>query len=469
MNSYADVDGIPAGASRGGSPDLLRGHARLRRLRLLRLHAPSTSFVDRQRVAADAAEAGRLAIAGRPRRRAARSRTAYGDVLAAEVERGAVDRGTSTRLCPAGAAGEVRGRAVRAPVPDRAHRRARGRGRGRELSRELARRSIVLARNDGILPLTPGEARRRRDRPARRRAVAAVPDLHLPVVARSRRVHVLRRARHHERCRRDGRGLVQQPCSRRGSTEPGPRALRRAVARRRDRRVRPTVQAAPGCTLTRDLGTTSSTARWPRPGRRRRACSRWAAPACGSPASGPRARPATPPTSRCRPPRCGWPRRSSQPARRWWSSSSRAAAYALPQVVQDAAAIVVAPYAGAVRHAGDRRRALRRGQPLRQAAVQRAAARRPDPGLPPPESRLRLPQAVAARRLPALSRHAGDTAVAVRPWAQLHHVRPVATSTAAPTSTRTARPSVSATVDQHRRPGRGDGGPALPAGQHPGG
>ena len=62
MNSYADVDGVPAGASREVLTDLLRGHARLRRLRDLRL--PTLEhLVDRQKLARRPGEAGRLALA----------------------------------------------------------------------------------------------------------------------------------------------------------------------------------------------------------------------------------------------------------------------------------------------------------------------------------------------------------------------------------------------------------------------
>ena len=121
-------------------------------------------------------------------------------------------------------------------------------------------------------------------------------------------------------------------------------------------------------------------------------------------------------------------------------------AYALPQVIQDAAAIVVAPVRRPVRHPIDRRRPLRGGEPVGEAALQRAPAQRPDPGLPPPEGGLRLPQPAAARRHAALPRHGGHPAVAVRARAELHHVRPRATWTAGRTSTPTGTARISATV-----------------------
>ena len=54
---------------------------------------------------------------------------------------------------------------------------------GSELSQELARRSIVLAQNDGILPLSARRSRHRRYRPPCGRAIAAVSDLYLRLLA----------------------------------------------------------------------------------------------------------------------------------------------------------------------------------------------------------------------------------------------------------------------------------------------
>jgi beta-glucosidase len=89
MNSYSDVDGVPAGISKEVLVNLLRDTLGFDGF-VSSDYMTLDHLVDRQRVAADAAEAGRLAIAASldvenpvP--------FGYGDVLAAEVERGAVD------------------------------------------------------------------------------------------------------------------------------------------------------------------------------------------------------------------------------------------------------------------------------------------------------------------------------------------------------------------------------------------
>ena len=59
----------------------------------------------------------------------------------------------------------------------------------RELAREIARKSLVLLRNDGTLPLAQDSGSRRRDRPVRRRRAQPLRRLRLPgpcrVVART--------------------------------------------------------------------------------------------------------------------------------------------------------------------------------------------------------------------------------------------------------------------------------------------
>jgi len=155
MNSYSDLDGVPVGASREILTDLLRGTLGFEGF----VSADYTTlehFVDRQHVARDRAEAGRLAIAAgldveNP------VPFGYGDVLAREVERGAVDHEhleTSVR------------RVLRAkfelglfenPYPAQSIDVRAVAEEGRDLSAELARRSVVLARNTGLLPLTSGD------------------------------------------------------------------------------------------------------------------------------------------------------------------------------------------------------------------------------------------------------------------------------------------------------------------------
>jgi beta-glucosidase len=152
MNSYGDVDGIPAGASPEVLQDLLRDTLGFEGF-ISSDYTTLDQFVDRQRVAADAAQAGRLAIeAGldvelpKP--------YGYGDVLAAEVNNGNVDV-RHVDLCV--------WRVLRAkfevglfehPYPTEHIDVTAVSGEGSYLSQELARRAIVLGKNDGILPLT---------------------------------------------------------------------------------------------------------------------------------------------------------------------------------------------------------------------------------------------------------------------------------------------------------------------------
>ncbi|MFF0700020.1 glycoside hydrolase family 3 N-terminal domain-containing protein [Streptomyces tendae] len=154
MNSYSDVDGVPPTASREVLTDLLRGTLGFEGF-VTSDYTSLDHLVDRQRVAADPAEAGRLAIAAgldteNP------SAYGYGPVLAAEVERGAVDPGyleTAVR------------RVLRAkfelglfenPYPAESIDVRAVAAEGTELSRELARRSVVLLKNEGVLPLATG-------------------------------------------------------------------------------------------------------------------------------------------------------------------------------------------------------------------------------------------------------------------------------------------------------------------------
>jgi len=155
MNSYADLDGVPVGASREILTDLLRGTLGFEGF-VTSDYMTLEHFVDRQHAARDRAEAGRLALtAGLDTENPVPF--GYGDVLAVEVERGAVDAAhleTSVR------------RVLRAkfelglfenPYPsERIDVRAVA-DEGRDLALELARRSVVLAGNDGILPLVAGE------------------------------------------------------------------------------------------------------------------------------------------------------------------------------------------------------------------------------------------------------------------------------------------------------------------------
>lgn len=151
MNSYADIDGVPVAASREVLTDLLRGTLGFKGF-VTSDYTTLEQFIDRQRVAADPAEAGRLALAAgldteNP------MPFGYGDVLAGEVARGAVDRSlleTAVR------------RILRAkfdlglfenPYPSETIDVQSAADEGVDLSKELARRSVVLVKNDGTLPL----------------------------------------------------------------------------------------------------------------------------------------------------------------------------------------------------------------------------------------------------------------------------------------------------------------------------
>jgi beta-glucosidase len=154
MNSYADVDSVPVGASRAVLTDLLRDTLGFTGF-VSSDYTTTQHLVQRQKVAVDAAEAGRLALAAGldvelP------TEFAYGSVLAEEVRRGAV---------PMAEVDVAVERVLRAkfdlglfdnPYPRESIDLDATNRDGDELSLELARRSVVLARNEALLPLTPG-------------------------------------------------------------------------------------------------------------------------------------------------------------------------------------------------------------------------------------------------------------------------------------------------------------------------
>ncbi|MET9761726.1 glycoside hydrolase family 3 N-terminal domain-containing protein [Streptomyces sp. NPDC006372] len=154
MNSYADVDGIPVGVSREVLTDLLRGVLGFDGF-ISSDYTTLEQVVDRQRVAADAGEAACLAISAgldvempKP--------YAYGQVLAQQVEQGKADvRDVDTSVLRVLKAKFELG-LFENPYPAEHIDVAAVAAEGTELSHELARRSVVLAKNDGILPLVPG-------------------------------------------------------------------------------------------------------------------------------------------------------------------------------------------------------------------------------------------------------------------------------------------------------------------------
>ena len=154
MNSYSDVDGVPAAANPDVLTTLLRdtlgfdGFVSSDYMTLEHIH-------NRQRAAASPADAGRLTIA-------AGLDTefpipyGYGDVLVGEVEAGRVDIADVDRSVRRILTAKFRLGLFENPYPAERIEIAEVAVEGRELSRELARRAVVLVKNDGLLPLAPG-------------------------------------------------------------------------------------------------------------------------------------------------------------------------------------------------------------------------------------------------------------------------------------------------------------------------
>ncbi|OHV31071.1 beta-glucosidase [Parafrankia soli] len=154
MNSYADVDGVPAGASPEVLQDLLRDTLGFDGF-VSSDYTTLEQLVDRQRITKDAAEAGRLAIrAGLDVEMP--NPYGYGDVLAAEVERGVVDVRHVDDCVRRVLRAKFEVGLFEHPYPVESIDVAAAAREGADLSLELARRSIVLGQNNGILPLTPG-------------------------------------------------------------------------------------------------------------------------------------------------------------------------------------------------------------------------------------------------------------------------------------------------------------------------
>jgi beta-glucosidase-like glycosyl hydrolase len=154
MNSYSDIDGIPAGGSPEVLQDLLRDTLGFEGF-VSSDYGTTERLVNQQQAATDAAQAGRLAIeAGldvefpNP--------FGYGDVLAAEVERGAVDVRQIDRCVRRVLRAKFEVGLFEHPYPTERIDIAVVAREGDDLSQELARRSIVLAKNSGLLPLSPG-------------------------------------------------------------------------------------------------------------------------------------------------------------------------------------------------------------------------------------------------------------------------------------------------------------------------
>ncbi|MET0861381.1 MAG: glycoside hydrolase family 3 N-terminal domain-containing protein [Microbacterium sp.] len=154
MNSYSDVDGVPAAAN----PEVLTG--------LLRDTLGFDGFVSsdymtlehihtRQRAATSPGDAARLTIAAGLDTEFP-TPYGYGDTLVAEVEAGRASIADVDRSVRRILTAKFRLGLFENPYPSEHIDLQAVADEGRELSQELARRSVVLVKNDGVLPLAAG-------------------------------------------------------------------------------------------------------------------------------------------------------------------------------------------------------------------------------------------------------------------------------------------------------------------------
>jgi beta-glucosidase len=154
MNSYADVDGVPVGISRELLTDLLRDTLGFEGF-VSSDYMTVEQVVTRQRAASTPGEAARLAIVAGldvelPKQ------YGYGSVLAEEVLNGRLDVSAVDACVRRVLRFKFELGLFENPYPQEHIDVAATAAEGRDLSRQLARRSVVLAKNDGILPLSPG-------------------------------------------------------------------------------------------------------------------------------------------------------------------------------------------------------------------------------------------------------------------------------------------------------------------------
>ncbi|MEA5116790.1 MAG: glycoside hydrolase family 3 N-terminal domain-containing protein [Propionicimonas sp.] len=154
MNSYSDVDGIPAALSRAVLTDLLRTTLGFTGFVSADYGAIEQSF-SRQKAARTPGEAGRLALhAGLDTEFPAPF--GFGDTLVTEVEAGRIDGSEVDLAVHRVLAAKFRLGLFENPYPAESIDIAAIADEGAETSRELAHRSVVLLENDGLLPLSPG-------------------------------------------------------------------------------------------------------------------------------------------------------------------------------------------------------------------------------------------------------------------------------------------------------------------------
>ena len=154
MNSYADVDGVPAGISREILTDLLRGTLGFDGF-VSSDYTTVEHVVTRQRAASTPGEAGRLAITAGLDVELPKA-YGYGNALADEVRSGNLDiRDVDTCVRRVLQAKFELG-LFENPYPQEHIDVVAIADEGKNLSRELARRSVTLVKNGGILPLPRG-------------------------------------------------------------------------------------------------------------------------------------------------------------------------------------------------------------------------------------------------------------------------------------------------------------------------
>ena len=320
----------------------------------------------------------------------------YGDVLAAEVERGAVDIRHVDRCVWRVLRAKFEVGLFEHPYPTERIDLAAVAREGSELSQELARRSIVLAKNSGILPLSPGGLHVAVVGPH-----ADAPSLQFPTYT-------------YASWREANEAIIQGELGTMNGAEDTVTAWYEAISDGQDahslvqdrygarslvaelgehaRRIR----TEPGCALTRDLGD--------------EAIQRAVAAASEADVvvlalggaslwfTGERTEGEASDTADI-----------TLPAAQVRLAEAVAAtgkpmvvvlvqgrAYALPQVIQDAAAIVIAPYAGPFGNRSIADVLFGTVNPSGQAAVQPSPAQRSDPRLPPSEGGFGLSQPAAS-------------------------------------------------------------------------
>ena len=152
MNSYSDVDGVPAGASRAVLTDLLRDTFGFDGF-VSADYGTIEQIFGRQKAARTPGEAGRLAIqAGLDTEFPVPF--GFGNALADEITAGRLEEAYVDLAVRRVLTAKFRLGLFENPFPQETINVPEVAREGEETSRELARRSVVLLENDGVLPLS---------------------------------------------------------------------------------------------------------------------------------------------------------------------------------------------------------------------------------------------------------------------------------------------------------------------------